>query len=53
MIYNVTQIDWRVDEPTDLLYLPSEIQIEAENEGYIADVLSDKYGFLVDSFSID
>lgn len=53
MKYNVTDIEWCVDDPSDLDYLPTDAVVDAEDESEIADELSDEYGFLVESFSLD
>ena len=53
MKYKVNDIEWCVDDIEDLDYLPNETEIDAEDEDSIADALSDKYCFLVNSFSLD
>ena len=60
--YNVTNIDWCI-EPEDcdnntqvankiLESLPTECEVECEDEDMIADALSDTYGYLVNSYNI-
>ena len=54
-IYHVTNINWDMDDndrPEDF-NLPKECLVEADCEYYIADALSDKYGFCIDSFDRD
>ena len=51
--YYITNINWDTTdsvEEIDEIILPSELLIEAEDEESIADALSDKYGFCVNSF---
>ena len=60
--FNVTNIDWCI-EPEDcdnntqvaneiLATLPTECEVECEDEDMIADTLSDTYGYLVNSYNI-
>lgn len=44
--YRVTEIDWDSDS---YLGLPEEVVLEAETPDDISDVLSNEYGFLVNS----
>ena len=53
MKYNVTEIKWCVDEVEDLETLPTSAEVYCESEDEIADALSDYFGFLVESFSVD
>ena len=60
--YNVTNIDWCIElEDCDnnaqvaneiLATLPTECEVECEDEDMIADTLSDIYGYLVNSYNI-
>lgn len=50
--YDIFDIEWDVDDPEDLELLPTEVEVEVEDEYDIADALSDEYGFCVKSFSI-
>lgn len=56
MKFYVTNIDWDIDDfdydDEDELNLPSETMVECEDEDFIADALSDEYGFCVNSFTI-
>lgn len=56
MKFYVTNIDWDIDDfgydEEDELNLPSETMVECEDEDFIADALSDEYGFCVNSFTI-
>ena len=60
--FNITNIDWCV-APEDcdnnpqvakeiLESLPTECEVECEDEEMIADTLSDTYGYLVNSYTI-
>ena len=60
--FQVTNIDWCI-EPEDcdnnaqvaneiLATLPTECEVECEDEDMIADTLSDTYGYLVNSYNI-
>lgn len=52
MKIKVTNIEW----DTDGCYipeLPNETEVEVNSEDEIADKLSDDYGFLVNSFSVN
>ena len=60
--FQVTNIDWCI-EPKDcdnnpqvaneiLESLPTECEVECEDEDMIADTLSDTYGYLVNSYNI-
>lgn len=51
--YLVTKIFWDVDCPEDLEDLPQNVEVECEGEDEIADILSDDYGFCVDSFNAE
>lgn len=56
MEYKITDIDWRVDEAEDLENLPKETSVTLEDESdidLIADALSDKFGFLVNSYNYE
>lgn len=56
MEYKITNIDWCVDEAEDLENLPTETTITLEDESdidLITDALSDKFGFLVNSYNIE
>lgn len=53
-----TNIEWDVERPDDLKYLPSEVILPVDIADFyeaveISDWLSDEYGFGVKSFSID
>ena len=51
--YYISNIKWDTTdsvEEIDEIILPSELLIEAEDEDSIADALSDKHGFCVESF---
>lgn len=49
--YSIFNISWDTDgEDIDL---PTNIIMKAENEDAIADMLSDKFGFCVNSFSCE
>lgn len=61
--YKVTEIEWCVEDD-DLLEdgvtveeikstLPTKTTVVAEDESEIADILSDKYGFLVESYLVE
>lgn len=52
MKYFVSDIVWETDFVEDLNSLPTQTYIEAADEDYIADALSDEYGFLVESFNL-
>ena len=60
--FNITNIDWCI-EPEDcdnnpqvaneiLESLPTECEVECEDEDMITDTLSDIYGYLVNSYTI-
>ena len=60
--FQVTNIDWCI-EPEDcennaqvadeiLAILPTECEVECEDEDMITDTLSDTYGYLVNSYNI-
>lgn len=60
--FNITNIDWCV-APEDcdnnpqvakeiLATLPTECEVECEDEGMITDTLSDTYGYLVNGYTI-
>ena len=60
--FNITNIDWYI-EPEDcdnnpqvakeiLTTLPTECEVECEDEGMITETLSDTYGYLVNSYTI-
>jgi hypothetical protein len=54
--YYITNIDWDTTdsvEEMDVIELPTEVLIQAEDEDSIADALSDEYGFCVNSFDYD
>jgi hypothetical protein len=52
--YKVSNIEWCVDEECkDEVTLPIQCSVFAESEDDIADVLSDEFGFLVESFTLD
>ena len=56
MEYKITDIDWCVDEAEDLENLPKETSVTLEDErdiDLIADALSDKFGFLVNSYNYE
>ena len=60
--FQVTNIDWCIEaEDCDnnaqvadeiLSTLPTECEVECEDEDMIADTLSDTYGYLVNSYNI-
>lgn len=50
--YQVTNIMWDVDYKEDFDNLPTEVEVNANSEDEIADILSDNYGFCVDGFSV-
>lgn len=52
MNYFVSDIVWETDFAEDLNTLPTQTYIEAVDEDFIADALSDEYGFLVESFNL-
>lgn len=68
-VFNVSNIDWDVDDESDLEDLPNELEIDATDLLYsgeklrdfddeelkdrVADYLSDRYGFTINSLSID
>ena len=49
--FNVTNIVWDTDD--EVLDLPTEEVVECDNEDRISDMLSDMYGWCVESYSID
>ena len=49
--FNVTNIVWDTDDED--LDLPTEEVVECYNDECISDILSDKYGWCVESFNID
>lgn len=52
--YSVTNIEWCVDEEyKNEVTLPLQCNVFAESEDDIADALSDEFGFLVESFTLD
>lgn len=52
--YYVSNIIWSLDEgDPECFNLPSECLIEAEDEYYVADALSDKYGFCVETLDAE
>lgn len=58
MKIKVSNISWDTDVDWDngdyyVPELPTETEVEVNSEDEIADKLSDSYGFLVNSFSID
>ena len=56
MEYKITDIDWRVDEAESLENLPKETSVTLQDESdidLIADALSDKFGFLVNSYNYE
>lgn len=56
MEYKITDIDWCVDEAESLENLPKETSVTLEDErdiDLIADALSDKFGFLVNSYNYE
>lgn len=51
--FYVTDIDWELDgEDVEAVKLPKETVVDASDEDGIADALSDKFGWLVNSFSV-
>ena len=48
-IFKVTGIDWDCLAPPEHYNLPLETTIEADDEDYVVDELSDKYGWCINS----
>ena len=51
MKYNATNIEWDTDGAE--VDLPTEDVVEADSADEVADVLSDKYGFCIESLEIE
>ena len=48
-LFKVTGIDWDCLAPPEHYNLPLETTIEADDEDYVVDELSDKYGWCINS----
>ena len=51
MIYKAKNIKWETDGQA--VELPDSTEIEAEDIDQVADKLSDKYGFLINSLDVE
>ena len=50
MKFNVTDIHWETDGEN--VYLPKTAVVDAEDEDEVLDILSDEYGWLIESCNI-